>query len=90
MCFYMYKRGDLRMKIDRVDSQKVKEAKRFYTILMQIKKDIIYHKTLLEQMQIEKRRKIQEEYERQMEEEKKRKDDEIRNKVYDPNPYKAQ
>ena len=42
MCFYMYKRGDLRTKIDRVDSQKVKAAKRFYTLLMQIKKDIIY------------------------------------------------
>ena len=40
-------------------------------------------------MQIEKRRKIQEEYDRQIEEEKKRKDDEIRAKVYDPDPYKA-
>lgn len=33
---------------------------------------------------------MQEEYERQQEEEKKRKDDEIRQKVYDPNPYRAQ
>jgi hypothetical protein len=41
MCFYMYKRGDLRNKIDRIDSQKVKVAKRFYRILMQIKNDII-------------------------------------------------
>jgi hypothetical protein len=34
MCFYMYKRGDLRMKIDRIDSHKVKQAKRFYNIMI--------------------------------------------------------
>ena len=33
MCFYMYKRGDLMNKIDKVDNTQVIAAKRFYKVL---------------------------------------------------------
>jgi hypothetical protein len=41
MCFYMYKRGDLRTKINHVEHDKIKVAKRFFTLVTQLKRDII-------------------------------------------------
>jgi len=47
MCFFMYKRGDLKNKIDAVDISKLKTAERFHALLMQVKQDILVQRELL-------------------------------------------
>ena len=67
MCFYMYKRGDLKHKVDKIDSRKVQTAKRFFQILQQAKSDKEYCESELKRLKEEKWKRESEERFRNME-----------------------